>query len=82
MIEDRDTDAMPGLVDCLEDREPEIRMLAFIALKKITGGRTMGWHYAAAPDIRAAAVKRWRAWLKAGMPKDWKDASGTGAGAP
>jgi len=58
----RDAQAVPLLVDCLEDSEGDIRFFAILALEKITG-TTMGYKYYADFAERRQAVNRWREWL-------------------
>ena len=78
--ERKDAEAIAHLVERLEDSESQVRFFAFVALKRITGGRTMGWHYANPVEKRKAAVVRWRKWLKAGQPRDWPDSAERGEG--
>ena len=56
--------AVPYLVDRLTDSEPEVRFVAYLALRKITG-ETLGYRYYAPAAERDKAVARWRDWLKA-----------------
>jgi hypothetical protein len=60
----RDGAVIGLLVERLEDPETEVRMLAIDALDRITGQR-QGYRWAAGADDRAAAVARWREWLRA-----------------
>ena len=67
----RDAKSLPFLVDRLSDSETEVRVFASIALEKIAGSATsrrMGYCHFAAPPRRAAAIRRWRAWLASGRP--------------
>jgi len=74
----KDRAALPYLVDRLDDPEEEVRFVAYLALRNITG-QTMGWNYADPPERRAEAVARWRAWL--GEYNAARDSSGDdGAG--
>ncbi len=68
-----DEESIPYLVDLLEDTESHVRFFAFGALKHITGGRTMGWHYSESSVERKADVVRWRKWLDANQPEGWGD---------
>jgi hypothetical protein len=58
-----DTQALPYLVDRLNDSEADVRFFAILALEKMTGER-MGYEYYAPACERAEAVKRWRQWLQ------------------
>lgn len=68
--ENEDAASVPYLIECLEAKESHVRLLAFVALKKITNGRTMGWHYTKKPSERKACVDRWRKWIKEEKGKD------------
>jgi len=57
-----DQEAVPLLVDLLEDGDGAVRMYAIIALEKITGTRR-GYDYAGTSLRRAVAVRAWREWL-------------------
>lgn len=58
-----DRDALPALVDRLEDEDEAVRMFASMAMERITG-TTLGYVYYAAPADRARAVSRWRSYLR------------------
>jgi HEAT repeat protein len=58
-----DTEALPYLVDRLNDDEADVRFFAIVALEKMTGQRMGYEHYAPALE-RAEAVERWRQWLR------------------
>ncbi len=58
-----DEQAVPRLVDCLEDPEIDVRFFAILALERITG-ETMGYKYYDNPCSRRQAVTRWRQWLE------------------
>ncbi len=65
--ESSDGRTLPLLVDRLEDNSADVRMFAIRALEKKTG-QTFGYvAYADAAD-RAAAVRRWRQWLRSNSP--------------
>jgi len=68
----KDRQALPFLVDRLTDSQEDVRLFAFIALRRITG-KTMGWRHYEPPQKRAEAVARWRVWLASGR----KDATTT-----
>ncbi len=55
--------AVPKLVDFLQDEDKSVRFYAIEGLWRITGTDN-GYDYKTAPHIRAAAVKRWREYLK------------------
>lgn len=59
----RDEQALPYLVDRLDDGRDEVRFFAILALEKITG-TDRGYKYYEGPGPRQEAVKRWRQWLK------------------
>jgi len=61
--EARDTTALPDLVRMLESEEPSTRLLAFEALRRLTG-ETLGYDCAADEPERRAAVLRWRAFVE------------------
>ena len=52
------TEAVPPLVDCLEDEDKSVRFYSIEALRRITG-TDQGYDYKAAAHVRAEAVKRW-----------------------
>ena len=60
-----DREAVPLLVDLLEDDDGAVRFFAVLSLEKITGTRR-GYDYAAPAWRRAVAVRRWRDWLREG----------------
>jgi hypothetical protein len=68
----RDTRAVPLLVERLEDSSADVRMFAIRALKEITG-QTLGYRYFAPPAERVEAVRRWREWVKSQRPADKED---------
>jgi HEAT repeat protein len=57
--------ALPYLVDRLQDSEDDIRFYAIEALQRMTG-QTLGYVAYEPSESRLAAVKRWREWLKGG----------------
>ncbi len=61
----KDPQAVPYLVDRLQDREGDVRFFAILALKQITG-QTLDYNYWDPQDRRDQAVQRWREWLKHG----------------
>ena len=63
----KDRQAIPYLVDRLEDSEPDVRFFAIIALRKITD-ETFGYQYYKPRHLRAEAVLKWRRWLKEHRP--------------
>ncbi|HSW44467.1 MAG TPA: HEAT repeat domain-containing protein [Phycisphaerae bacterium] len=60
-----DPNAIPLLVDRLEDDDSAVRMFAIISLEKLTGIR-LGYDYAADDVDRARAVERWRRQVREG----------------
>ena len=58
-----DEAAVPQLVDLLDDDDAAVRFFTILALERITGTRK-GYDYAAPAWERAAAVDRWRDWLR------------------
>jgi hypothetical protein len=51
--------AVPLLVDRLQEQNRSVRFYAIMALSRITGN-DMGFNYKADPAARAEAVKKWR----------------------
>jgi hypothetical protein len=51
-----------GLIDALDDPKLQVRTIALKALR-IHTGQTMGFQASAPPDVRSAAIERWRRWL-------------------
>ncbi len=62
--ERQDRDALPVLVERLEDGDPGVRFYAILALERMTGTR-LGYNYADPAPERDRAVKRWLHWLRA-----------------
>lgn len=61
----KDAQAVPLIVDRLEDEDDAVRFFAILALEAITGER-FGYDYAAAASRRAAAVEVWRDYVRRG----------------
>ncbi len=57
-------EAVPLLVDRLEDEDIAVRFFAIQSLEKITG-ETKGYRYYDPPGLQARAVRRWRSWVEA-----------------
>src|SRR5262245_45486776 len=57
--ERRDQQAVPLLVDRLEDEDSAVRFYAILALERITGER-LGYRYENSGAERQASVERWR----------------------
>ena len=57
-----DREAIPLLVDRLEDDDPAVRLFTILALEKITGTR-LGYDYAGDELERARAAQRWRRYV-------------------
>ena len=62
MVRMGDRRGLPTLILGLEDRDPLVRARCILVLHERTG-ETMEYKADDAPDERAAAVARWRAWL-------------------
>ncbi len=62
-----DRDAIPLLVDRLEDDDDAVRMYAILALEKLTGSR-MGYEYYAPEPQRWRAVQAWKRHLREETP--------------
>lgn len=63
----RDESAASELVKSLESDDPAVRFYAIEGLHRLTG-EDFGYVYYADDDSRAAAVKRWQAWLGRNQP--------------
>lgn len=63
--EAKDAGAVPLLVDRLEDEDAGVRFFSIIALEKITG-RRFGYDYSQPSRERAAAIVRWRDFVRKG----------------
>lgn len=61
--EARDEQAVPLLVDRLEDEDDAVRFFTILALEKITGER-FGYDYAQPASKRARSVEQWRAYAR------------------
>ena len=59
----KNTRTVPLLIDRLSDTESDVRMLAGIALRKITG-KDFGWRSWNSRTDRDNAIRRWRQWVK------------------
>jgi len=57
-----DREAIPLLVDRLEDDDEAVRFFAINALDRMTG-RRFGYVFYRSPAEQEAAINRWRAWL-------------------
>ena len=60
-----DRQAVPLIVDRLEDEDEAVRFYAIVALDRITGQR-FGYDYAKPAAERARAVECWRAFVRSG----------------
>lgn len=58
-----DAQAIPHIVERLNDTQTDVRFFAIVALEKMTG-RRMGYQYYAPRSERARAQERWREWLR------------------
>jgi len=61
--ERRDRQAVPLLVDRLEDEDEAVRFYAILALERITGTR-LGYDYRIGGPARFDAVERWRRYVR------------------
>jgi hypothetical protein len=59
----KDRNAVPLLVDRLEDEDEAVRFFAILALERITGQR-FGYDYGRSSGDRAPAVQRWRDYVR------------------
>ena len=59
----RDMQAVPALVDLLDDEDDGVRFYTILALEKITGTRR-GYDYADSGMERIRSIRRWRQWLE------------------
>ena len=75
-VEAHDQQAVPLIVDRLEDEDEAVRFYAILALDKMTGQR-LGYDYAKPVEGRAPAVERWRQYVRGGR---YAETSGTHAG--
>ncbi|MCG5052561.1 MAG: hypothetical protein KA712_06345 [Myxococcales bacterium] len=56
------------LVEGLESKRPDLRLVAITELAELTG-QTLGYHFDLLPGPRKTAVARWRRWLEDGPPR-------------
>ena len=64
---EKDSKALPLLVDRLSDSESEVRLFAGMAMEKIVGKELfekMGWRFYDPPDERIEGINKWREWMK------------------
>jgi len=59
-----DAEAVPLLVDRLEDEDSSVRFYAILALERLTGDR-MGYVYYRPPERQKEAIERWRQFARA-----------------
>jgi HEAT repeat protein len=59
-----DQDAIPHLIEMLEEEDPLVRMMAIRSLEELTG-QTLGYEHAGPRAERQAAVDRWTEWYRA-----------------
>ena len=60
---ENDLTKLPELIDSLEHEDPAVRLLAAGTLRRMTG-QDLGFEASGPSAERAAAVGRWREWLK------------------
>lgn len=61
-VQNANMDAIPQIVDRLDDEDPAVRFVAIVGLERLTG-RRLGYRYGGADADRAAAVSRWRRFI-------------------
>jgi len=61
--------AIPLIIDRLDDEDEAVRVIAIMALKKLTG-QDLGYRAFDPLGRRIEAVERWRRWLKDGKIPD------------
>ena len=61
-VQNANMDAIPQIVDRLDDEDPAVRFVAIVGLERLTGKR-LGYRYGGAEADRAAAVSRWRRFI-------------------
>jgi len=66
---ERDTQAVPDLVELLDHEDPAVRLMSIQALQRITGERH-GYEPYADPAQREAAIQRWVAAVANGVDVD------------
>jgi hypothetical protein len=71
---------LPLLVERLDDPDADVRFFAFLALRKISGGKTFGYEYYDDPAERLPAVRQWRQWLRERPGDGGRPSSGPPAG--
>lgn len=65
--ERRDQEAVPRLIECLDNDDPAVRFAAIQALKRITG-QTLDYDYAAPEPKRREHVDAWVRWYEGRTP--------------
>jgi hypothetical protein len=60
---ENDLTKFPELVDSLEHEDPAVRLLAIATLRRMTN-QDLGYDASGTPGERAAAVARWREWVR------------------
>lgn len=61
LLETGDVAGIPMLIDALDDPSRGTRMRAYLTLREATGGRDLGYHPDAEPELRREAIRRYRA---------------------
>jgi len=64
--------AVPQLVDLLQHEDKSVRFYAIGSLKRITGTDN-GFDYKTDPEKRAAAVQRWREFIKSNKSSNYEN---------
>ena len=70
--ENKVSSAVPQLVELLQHEDRSVRFYAIGSLKRITGTDN-GFDYKANPTNRAAAVRRWREYIKSNKLSNYEN---------
>jgi hypothetical protein len=70
--ENKLAEAIPQLVNLLQNEDRSVRLYSIYSLRRITG-KDCGYDYKAAADVRDDAVKCWRQFIETGQPNNQKD---------
>ena len=72
---ERDTKAIPQLIDSLDNDDPVVRLAAIRALEDLTG-ETLGYDYAAPAWERNQQVTAWKDWYDKRSPRSTQPQAG------
>lgn len=78
---DQDIEAVPLIVDRLEDEDDGVRFFAILALERLTG-ETFGYEYYKPPARQVAAIERWRDYVRSRGGRLPSDVTVAAASAP